>query len=715
MKTMGAPLLTLIVEDSENDALLLQRELSKAGFAPSPRRVESEAELREALEAAPWDIVLSDYSLPQFDGRRAFDIVRDFDPDLPFIIISGTIGEEVAVETMRAGVHDYLMKNNLKRLGAAVQRALQDAEVRRERRRGVERIRHLNGLLNAIRNINQLIVRERDPDRLCRQACAELVASREYRGAWLVRGAEGERPQGVAAAGWDGALDPFTDRLRAGWLPPCGAPVIAAGNGFATLEPGADCAGCPLGDKGCPRSAACVALRHGGALFGLLGVATPAGMLAGAEEEEGLLVEIGADLAFALHDIESERRRREMEAQLAQADRLSSMGMLAAGVAHEINNPLAYVLYNLESLADDLPELLAAVRRFRARMVDRLGPEIVGDVAGDADRQMNPALLNDVRARLDDAFEGARRIRDIARGLGTFSRVEKDQLVPVDLMHVIEAALNMCFNEIKYRARVVKDYGRVPTVLASEGRLSQVFLNLLINAAHAIDEGDAERNQIRVRTWAEDEAVCAEVADSGKGIAPEHQDRLFEPFFTTKEIGVGSGLGLPISKGIIEGYGGTIRVDSQPGRGTRFTIRLPLRAAPAAAARPERGETTAAVSGRLLVVDDEAGIRSALARMLRGHTIVEARTGAEARRILERDQAFDLLLCDMMMPEVSGMELHAWLAAAHPELAERLVFITGGAFTANARAYLQQVDNPRIDKPFDKAEVRKLVAERIRK
>ena len=713
---MGAPLLTLIVEDSENDALLLQRELSKAGFAPSSRRVETETELREALEAAPWDIVLSDYSMPQFDGRRAFDIVRDFDPDLPFIIISGTIGEEVAVETMRAGVHDYLMKNNLKRLGAAVQRALQNAEVRRERRRGVERIRHLNGLLKAIRNINQLIVHERDPDRLCRQACAELVASREYRGAWLVRGAVGERPQGVAAAGWDGALEPFTDRLRAGWLPPCGAPVIAAGNGFATLEPGADCAGCPLDDKGCPRSAACVALRHGGALFGLLGVATPAGMLAGAEEEEELLVEIGADLAFALHDIESERRRREMEAQLAQADRLSSMGMLAAGVAHEINNPLAYVLYNLESLADDLPELLAAVRRFRARMVDRLGPEIVGDVAGDADRQMNPALLNDVRARLDDAFEGARRIRDIARGLGTFSRVERDQLVPVDLMHVIEAALNMCFNEIKYRARVVKDYGRVPTVLASEGRLSQVFLNLLINAAHAIDEGDAERNQIRVRTWAEDEAVCAEVADSGKGIAPEHLDRLFEPFFTTKEIGVGSGLGLPISKGIIEGYGGTIRVDSQPGRGTRFTIRLPLRAAaPAAAARPEADESEAAVSGRLLVVDDEAGIRSALARMLRGHTIVEARTGAEARRILERDQAFDLLLCDMMMPEVSGMELHTWLADAHPELAERLVFITGGAFTANARAYLQQVDNPRIDKPFDKAEVRKLVAERIRK
>ncbi len=713
---MGAPLLTLIVEDSENDALLLQRELSKAGFAPSSRRVETETELREALEAAPWDIVLSDYSMPQFDGRRAFDIVRDFDPDLPFIIISGTIGEEVAVETMRAGVHDYLMKNNLKRLGAAVQRALQNAEVRRERRRGVERIRHLNGLLKAIRNINQLIVREKDPDRLCRQACAELVASREYRGAWLVRGAVGERPQGVAAAGWDGALEPFTDRLRSGWLPPCGAPVIAAGNGFATLEPGADCAGCPLDDKGCPRSAACVALRHGGALFGLLGVATPAGMLAGAEEEEELLVEIGADLAFALHDIESERRRREMEAQLAQADRLSSMGMLAAGVAHEINNPLAYVLYNLESLADDLPELLAAVRRFRARMVDRLGPEIVGDVAGDADRQMNPVLLNDVRARLDDAFEGARRIRDIARGLGTFSRVEKDQIVPVDLMHVIEAALNMCFNEIKYRARVVKDYGRVPTVLASEGRLSQVFLNLLINAAHAIDEGDAERNQIRVRTWAEDEAVCAEVADSGKGIAPEHLDRLFEPFFTTKEIGVGSGLGLPISKGIIEGYGGTIRVDSQPGRGTRFTIRLPLRAAaPAATARPEADESEAAVSGRLLVVDDEAGIRSALARMLRGHTIVEARTGAEARRILERDQAFDLLLCDMMMPEVSGMELHTWLADAHPVLAERLVFITGGAFTANARAYLQQVDNPRIDKPFDKAEVRKLVAERIRK
>ncbi len=423
-------------------------------------------------------------------------------------------------------------------------------------------------------------------------------------------------------------------------------------------------------------------------------------------------VEEGKARAFGVFTDVTERRN--MQAQLAQADRLSSLGMLAAGVAHEINNPLTYISYSLESLTEDLPGLLDAMRAYQATVGDRFGAEVVEKTVGSAATKMSAAALSDIQDRLRDALDGANRIREIAQGLGTFSRVERDQLVPVDLEHVIEVALHMCFNEIKYRARVVKDYGATPTVIASEGRLSQVFLNLLVNAAHAIDEGDLEGNEIRVRTWTEGGSVWAEVRDTGAGIAPEHLGRVFEPFFTTKAIGVGSGLGLPISKGLVESYDGTITVESEVGKGSAFTLRLPIgveQIAPVTAATSDGEEDP--VRGRILIVDDEDATRAVMARMLRAHETVEAESGEAARQLLARDQDFELILCDVMMPEVSGVDLHAWLSEENPDLANQLIFVTGGAFTPRTREYLNHVDNARLEKPFDVIELRKTVASRI--
>ena len=407
--------------------------------------------------------------------------------------------------------------------------------------------------------------------------------------------------------------------------------------------------------------------------------------------------------------------RRHLRAQLAQADRLSTMGALAAGVAHEINNPLSYVIYNLESLSEELPRLLDAMRRCQAEASDRLGADAPNETVGAAAAMMNPTVLDRIQQQFQDAVGGTRRIQDISKSLGTFSRVERDEVVPVDLEHVIEAAIKMCFNELKYRARLVKNYARVPTVMASEGRLSQVFVNLLLNAAHSIDEGAVEGNEIRVRTWAEGDRVCAEVRDTGKGIAPEHMGRLFEPFFTTKEIGVGSGLGLSISKTIVEGYGGTITVSSEVARGTAFLVRLPVRAREVASSPPVAvAHTRDPVRGRILIVDDEDGFRAAMSHMLCDHDVVEASTGERAREILASDQAFDLIVCDMMMPGVSGMDLHAWLSTQNPRLAGQVVFVTGGAFTPRAREYLSQVDNIRLEKPFDVAHFKRIVQDRVR-
>ncbi len=829
---MAEPIKVLLVEDSESDALLVIRELRKQGFEPTHLRVQDADAMRAALEAEGWDLILSDFHMPQFTGLDALGVMQAVGVDLPFIILSGTVGEDIAVGAMKSGAHDYLMKGNMKRLGEAVRREMEAAEVRRQRRQAFERLQHLNRVLRAIRNINQLIVREKDPADLIQQACDQLIENRGYQGAWIATGDYSPTPGAIAQAGFGEAFAPFREMLAQGAWPRCRAELLASGDDLAVLDPDTDCSDCPLSTHHHELSVV-VPLRYAGAELGLLGVSFPRDMEVD-EEERSLLLEVAEDIGFALHDIDAERRRgeaerlatetgrmarvggwqvdvasrkltwsqvtreihevddayqpeieaalgffdpedrpvleraleaamrdgtpydlelrftsakgnhlwtqtkgtpvvedekvvelrgtfqditerKQLQAKLAQADRLSSMGMLAAGVAHEINNPLSYVLYNLESLVEDLPELLDAMRTFQARVSDHLGADKLDALVGAASESMNPAMLGDIRERFADALEGSRRIQNIARGLGTFSRVERDKLVPVNLMHVVEVAINMAYNEIKYRARLVKEYGKLPTVMASEGRLSQVFLNLLINAAHAIDEGNVEANEIRVRTWEQDGAVWAAVADTGKGIAPEHMSKLFEPFFTTKEVGVGSGLGLAISKNIIESYGGEISVESTLGQGTRFTIRLPVRAVEQEEApRPKAAAQADQAPGRILIVDDEDGIRNAMVRMLRSHEVVQADSGAEARKLLETDRAFDLVLCDMMMPEVSGMDLHQWLLEAHPTLAERVIFITGGAFTPRTREYLNQVDNLRIEKPFDVANFRKIVNEFIK-
>ena len=258
---------------------------------------------------------------------------------------------------------------------------------------------------------------------------------------------------------------------------------------------------------------------------------------------------------------------------------------------------------------------------------------------------------------------------------------------------------------------------RLPRIWASEGKLSQVFLNLLINAAHAIDEGDVPNNRIQVRTWSHGDDVFAEVSDTGKGISEENLARIFEPFFTTKSAEEGSGLGLPICRNIIGDFGGDIRVESELGRGTRFTVRLPV--ARGASQLPPVLPAIAVkelslVRGRILIVDDEPPILSMLGKLLGPeHEIVCAHSGEAARDILERDQSFDVILCDLMMAGMTGMDLHGWLATHHATLAAHVVFLTGGACTRQATEYLAKVDNVRVDKPYERVKLRRLMRDRV--
>ena len=336
---------------------------------------------------------------------------------------------------------------------------------------------------------------------------------------------------------------------------------------------------------------------------------------------------------------------------------------------------------------------------------------------GDEQHIFDPSGFEDAVERLQDARSGADRIKKIVRSLGTFSRVESVDISPVDIQRSIEHAITMGFNELKYRARLVKDFARIPMVLASEGKLAQVFLNLLINAAHAIDEGRADQNEVRVRTRSEGNAVIAEISDTGRGVDPEYRDRIFEPFVTTKGVGVGSGLGLSICKNIVEDFGGTISFVSEANKGTTFRISLPRMPSDWTGGAKEQSDAQPLLSsarGRILVVDDEERMRLAIVRMLKqNHDVLVAASGNEARALLTQDKRFDIIFCDLMMPEMSGMELHAWLAKEDARLAEQVVFITGGAFTPGASAYLAKVGNQRLEKPFDTTSFKKMTHELV--
>lgn len=262
-------------------------------------------------------------------------------------------------------------------------------------------------------------------------------------------------------------------------------------------------------------------------------------------------------IKMALDQYRMRQERERMQAMLIQADRLASLGLLAAGVVHEVNTPLAYILSNLDWLDEELPSL--------RKGLERQGPE----------QRAIAERLEAVESTLRDIREGAERVRHIARDVKAFARDPGDASMLVDLREVLEAALKMALVHIRYRARVVRDYQEVPMVLANEPRLAQVFLNLVVNAAQAIPEDGAE-HEIRVRLWTGPNGeACAEVGDTGLGIPPENMANLFEPFFTTKSEGEGTGLGLFICKSILESFGGTITADSRLGEGTTFRLTMP--------------------------------------------------------------------------------------------------------------------------------------------
>ncbi len=362
--------------------------------------------------------------------------------------------------------------------------------------------------------------------------------------------------------------------------------------------------------------------------------------------------------------------QKKLQDRMVVSDRMASLGTLAAGVAHEINNPLSYLFGNLTYLKELLEEL----------------PN---------------AHTDDFSRALSDASEGAERIREIVGDLQAFSSPVDDEVACSDIAAVLDRAIELTRAEIHHRGQLIRKMQLPLWVRGNQGRLGQLFVNLLVNAAHAISEGHSHENSITVSCRAESGRVTVEISDTGQGMEADTRRRVFDPFFTTKAVGQGTGLGLFVCHRIVESVGGSISIDSVVGKGT--TIRVDLLQAPTPAEATEQVSRHVADGVQrlnILVVDDDAAVTRLLVRCLRRHDVTVATSGEHALEILNNHD-FQIVLCDLMMPGLGGPGFYAEALKLHPKLCDHVGFMTAGAFTLEAEQFLAEVNPPVLNKPFD--------------
>jgi signal transduction histidine kinase/CheY-like chemotaxis protein len=627
------------VEDNETDAQLIARHLAKAGLDCIVHRVQTERDFTSALHEIRPDLILSDFSLPQFDGLRALDIAVALAPETPFIFVSGTIGEDRAIDALRRGATDYVLKTNLSRLSTAVERALRDASLKAARRRSeqqqgeqlrLERVARRRALDRLTRRINLVTQaahigvferstttgeiwwsdvmfdifgedpslfrptveswlahvhpddRQRVQDNAGNAARARTSPSVHYR---ILRGDGSIRHiQSIGSYAEYEAGDPtrltgivtdITERVElqqreqtllrqlrektdglqestvhdlADTVPVVQLPGFAleAEDG-AAAEDGAPHVKQPMEGE----SSSNELRRH----------------LAALEETVRLR---SASLERANEQFREQMRLREaVEVELGLAQKLEAVGRLAAGIAHEINTPIQYISDSVHFLGSAFDELLTVVA----------GAEHLSDAKPAADL---PFLLDEVPRAIERIVEGTQRVATIVRAMKEFAHPDATDKAPADLNRAIETTLLIARSEYKYVATVQLSCGNIPEVACNVGELSQVFLNLIVNSAHALAEAgrDAESGRITIRTGLVDGWAELQFEDNGCGIPQTIIDKIYDPFFTTKEVGRGSGQGLAIARAIVvDKHSGSISVDSTPGLGTCFTLRLPVGAA----------------------------------------------------------------------------------------------------------------------------------------
>ncbi len=594
-----------------------------------------------------------------------------------------------------------------------------------DRVRAEEHTARLDRLFRTNLEIDRLIVRRPLGGELLQPACEILVDLGGYRLVWAAKGCtESGTVRRIAEAG--PAL-PYLDGLqvRCDDTPSGQGPtgkVIREGGYVLNNQAAASPAYTPWRERAQEhklQASAAFALQFADGAPGALNVYSE-DIDAFTGEDVDLLQHLTDNLGFALKAAyiglqrqEAERQLREtterlessvrdrsqMEADLLISRRMAAVGTLAAGVAHEINNPLTFVSGNIETALDLL-----------------LQPEV------------SPEERTRLQAMLQDALDGANRVQAIVRDMNTFSRTDSAHKELVAVGSILESAITMANKEIELRTSLVRHFQDVPLVCASPGRLGQVFLNLLMNAVQATPVGHRHNRSITLSIFKRNAHVVIAIKDQGAGISPENIDRIFDPFFTTKTLGEGMGLGLSICHSIITEQSGQLLVQSTPGSGSKFevilpiakrisdatSIELPSTPNPASAAPQQvRASTEMPRAERILIIDDEKAVTTMFMHILADHR-VDCANDVNTALSLCHDQDYDLIFCDLMMPDITGMEFYRRLLKKSPAMSADIVFMTGGAFTAEARAFLDASEHPCLQKPFRVADVRTILENRAR-
>lgn len=594
----------LLVEDSTTDAKLMMHELTRGGRSAVFERVDTAAAMRDALQRNTWDIVISDWSMPQFSAPDALAILAEVEPGLPFIIVSGKVGEDKAVEAMRAGARDYVLKDNLGRLGPAVEREVAESRERAARRHAEKALKESEARFRTLAESGVIGIMTADVlgnilD--ANDAYLRLVGySREELLQGLVRWADRTPPElrHLAASAVEqlkttGAVAPWeTETLRKDGSR---VPILS---GAAMLDD----------------------LKYVGFIVDLT---------------ERKQAEEGRKLA--------EEALRQSEEQLRQAQKMEAVGRLAGGVAHDFNNILSVILSYSELIIGTL--------------------------------RPNDPLRDD----MEEIRKAALRAAGLTRQLLMFSRQQIVQPKVIDLNDVLK-------NMDQMLRRIVGEdieLGWIPAnrlgrVRADPGYIEQVIMNLVVNARDAMPIGGKltiETANIELdETYAHSHLqvkpgryVMLAVTDTGSGMDKETQARIFEPFFTTKEKGKGTGLGLSTVFGIVQQSGGHIWVYSELGLGTTFKVYLPRVDADIDVTRDLVASGVLHGTETILLVEDEQQVRTVLVGALRqfGYRVIEAQHAGEALLICEQQtDPIQLLLTDVVMPQMSGPELAKRLALA---------------------------------------------------
>ena len=629
---MAENLRVLLVEDSDDDAALVVRALTKGGFAPSHERVDTADAMAASLADKEWDVILSDYSMPQFNGMAALKLMQEKGLDLPFILVSGAVGEETAVEIMQAGASDYVMKDKLVRLAPAVIRGLREAK---NRKAAKEADRALDALVRGLVGATGAECFDRIIEGLCDWLGAEhglvgiLVDGKVQTLAFFRQGEKQENfTYPLAGTPCEGVVQDvyksYPRELRRLFPQDKDIEMLGAES----------CVGISLRDaKQTP--------------IGVLNIFSTREMLPVARLPE--IMEIVAVKAAAeIERLREEQEKSVLEAQLRQAQKMEAIGTLAGGVAHDFNNILAAILGYTE-LAKE-------------KMIPQSEPDHC----------------------LGEVLKATFRAKDLVQQILAFSRKGEQQIKPMRIQCVVKEALKLLRASIpasiEIQQRIAPD---CRAILADPTRIHQIILNLCTNASHAMEAKGGTLSVLLENTaLGPEEAqshglppgdyVLLVVSDTGEGMRNDVLARIFEPYFTTKEQGKGAGMGLAIVHGLVTASGGKISVASTLGQGTTFRVFFP-QVAENGGEDAVRNDCDQPAKGseRIFVIDDEQAIvameKIALERL--GYRVQLFADSEEALAAFRANpQGCDLVVTDQTMPHLSGLELAKAFLAIRPDL-----------------------------------------------